>query len=88
MCVSKGALIADVRTRYKLWMYCVHLGTPVLCRTKAFIREHLGEGIQAPVVVNTPDYGACCALMLFHDHLSLSQITDHNGSLNQFVAMR
>jgi hypothetical protein len=24
-------------------------------------------------------------LMLFHDHLPLTQISDHNGSLDQFV---
>src|SRR5579859_679948 len=51
----------------------------------ALIFEHLDEGVQAPIVIYRSIELLVALLMLFHDHLPLTQIPNHNGSLNQFV---
>jgi hypothetical protein len=52
----------------------------------AFIGEHLNKGIQPPIVKNSSIEMFVALLVLFHNHLSLRQISHHNSSLNQFVA--
>ena len=51
----------------------------------AFVGEHLGEGVQAPIIEHSSIEDVVALLMLPHDHLSLTQITDHHSSLNQLV---
>ncbi len=52
----------------------------------ALIREHLSERVESPIVKHSPIAVLVALLMLFHDHLSLTQITNHDSSLNQFVS--
>ena len=52
----------------------------------AFVGEHLGERVQAPIVKHSSIEGFLALLVLPHDHLPLTQITDHDSSLNQFVS--
>jgi hypothetical protein len=52
----------------------------------AFVGEHLDEGVQAPIIVDRPVEALVAFLVLLHHHLSLGKVSDHNSSLNQFVA--
>ena len=51
----------------------------------AFVSEHLGKGVQSPLIIHHPIEIFFALSMLFHDHLSLTQITNHRSSLNQCV---
>src|SRR5258708_8255737 len=55
-------------------------------RTDRTVGEHLGEGIQSPVIKHRTIAIFVPLLVLFHYHLSLTQITNHHSSLNQFVS--
>src|SRR5258708_8297952 len=52
----------------------------------AFVREHFGERVESPIVKHSPIAVFVPLCMLFHHHLSLTQITNHHSSLNQFVS--
>jgi hypothetical protein len=51
----------------------------------ALVKQHLNEGVQAPLIKHYSIQVLVPFSMLFHDHLSLTYISNHNGSLNQFV---
>ena len=52
----------------------------------AFVDKHLDERVQAPIVENRPVKMLVSVLMLFHHHLPLGKVSDHNSAFNQFVA--
>jgi len=52
----------------------------------ALVDKHLDEGIQAPIVVDRPIEMLVAFLVLFHHHLTLGKVSDHNSAFNQFVA--
>ena len=52
----------------------------------AFVDEHVNERREPPIVKDGSIQVLVPLLMLVHNHLSLRQIPDHNGSLNQFAA--
>lgn len=52
----------------------------------ALVGEYLGECIESPIVVNSSIAVLVALLMSLHHHLPLTQITNHNSSLNQFVS--
>ena len=51
-----------------------------------FVGEHLEEGGESPIVVDGPIEVLVLLVMLFHHHLPLGKIADHNSPFNQFVA--
>ena len=52
----------------------------------AFIDEHLNKRIQAPLIEDCSIAIFVSFLLLFHNHLSLGEISDHHGSFNQCVS--
>src|SRR5258707_791399 len=55
-------------------------------RTDRTVLEHFGERVESPVIKHRPIAVFVPLCMLFHHHLSLTQITNHHSSLNQFVS--
>ena len=52
----------------------------------AFVLEHFREGGESPIIEDGSIQVFVALRMLTRDHLSLTQITNHNSSLNQFVS--
>jgi hypothetical protein len=52
---------------------------------ETFVREHLHETIESPIVVHRPMEGFQMLGMFFRDHLPLGKISDHHSAFNQQV---
>ena len=54
-------------------------------REYALIVEHLHKAVESPIIVDGSIQMLIALFVLVRDHQPLGKITDHNGSLNQFV---